>query len=179
VKKNVLLLLVLLSLSLIVGVARAETFTVPPPQEITRTIGLSNGDRVSGSISVVGGSGNDIDFYVTDPDGNVILRYDRITQTSFSFSASTTGTYTMHFDNSFSIFSSKSVTLDYTVTESILGLPQEYFLILLGLIVVLIVVVVVILRKTKEMKTSSEDKAPTKQAFHSFLSLRLYSKLHQ
>lgn len=177
-KKIVLLPLALLSISLVVGIARAETFTVSPHQEITRPIGLSNGDRVSGSISVVGGSGNDIDFYVTDPNGNIILRYDRVTQTSFSFSASTTGTYTMRFDNSFSIFSTKSVTLDYTVTESILGLPQEYFLVLLGLIVVLIVVVVVILRKTKEMKTSSEAKAPTKLAFHRFLSLCLYSELH-
>jgi hypothetical protein len=29
--------------------ARTETFTVPPLQEIVRTVGLSEGDKVSGS----------------------------------------------------------------------------------------------------------------------------------
>lgn len=149
-KKIVLLPLILLSFSLIVGIVRAETFTVPALQEITRNIGLSNGDKVSGSISVVGGSGNDINFYVTDPNGNTIVRYDRVTQTSFSFSTSITGTYVVHFDNSFSIFSSKSVTLDYTVTKSILGIPQEFFLILVVIIVVVIIAVAVVLARRKK-----------------------------
>ncbi len=106
---------------------------------------LNKGDKVSGSITVSGGTGNDIDFYVTDPNGNAILRYDRVTQTSFSFTASTTGTYTMHFDNSFSIFSSKSVTLDCTVSEAskaILGLAPELFFLLVIIIVIVIVAVV-------------------------------------
>lgn len=149
-KKIVLILLILLSFSLIVGVVRAETFTVPPLQEIARSVGLSNGDKVSGSLSVVGGSGNDINFYVTDPNENIILRYDRVTQTIFSFSVSMTGTYTMYFDNSFSIFSSKSVTLDYTVTKSIAGIPQEVFLILLVIIVVVIIAVAVFLARRKK-----------------------------
>lgn len=149
-KKIVLFPLIFLSLSLIVGIARAETFTVPALHEATRSIGLSDGDKVSGDISVVGGSGNDINFYVTDPNGNTITRHDRVTETSFSFSASMTGTYVMHFDNSFSLFSSKSVTLDYTVTKSILGIPQEYFLILLVIIVVIIVAVVIALARRKK-----------------------------
>ncbi len=154
-RRVALLPLVLISLGLIVGIARAETFTVPALREYYVSLGLSNGDRVSGSMTVVGGSGNDVDFYVTDPNGNRILSLARMTQTGFSFSASTTGPYTMYFDNTFSN-SSKSVTLDYTVTKSILGLPQEHFLVLLGLVVVLIAVVVVVtLRKTNEMKTSS------------------------
>lgn len=149
-KKSILLLLVLLSLSLIVSTAKAETFTVPSLQEVTKSIGLSEGDKVSGSISVVGGTHNDVNFYITDPNGNIVQDYVRVTQTSFSFSASTTGTYIMHFDNSFSLFSSKSVTLDYTVTKSILGIPQEYFLILLVIIVVIIVAVVVALARRKK-----------------------------
>lgn len=136
--------LILLSLSLIIGIAKAETFTVPPLQEVTRSVGLSDGDRVSGSISVVGGSGNDVNFYVRDPNGNTVLSYDRVTQTGFSFSASITGTYVMHFDNSFSLLSSKSVTLDYTVTKSILGISQEYFLALVVIVIVVIIVVIAI-----------------------------------
>lgn len=148
-KKIVLIPLILLSFCLVVGIARAENFTVPPLQEVTRSIGLSDGDKVSGSISVVGGSGNDINFYVTDPNGNTITRYDRVTQTSFSFSASMTGTYVMHFDNSFSILSSKSVTLDYSVTKSIAGIPQDVFLVLVVIVVIIIVAVVVLARRKK------------------------------
>lgn len=148
-KKIVLIPLILLSFCLVVGIARAETFTVPPLQEVTRSIGLNDGDKVSGSISVVGGSGNDINFYVTDPNGNTITRYDRVTQTSFSFSASMTGTYVMHFDNSFSILSSKSVTLDYSVTKSIAGIPQDVFLVLVVIVVIIIVAVVVLARRKK------------------------------
>ena len=150
-KKIVSILLILVSLSLIVGIAKAETFTVPPFQEYSKSIGLSNRDKVSGSISVVGGSGNDVNFYVTDPNGNTILSYDRVTQTSFSFSASTTGTYVMHFDNSFSILSSKSVTLDYTVSKSIAGIPQELFFILVAAVVIVIIVAaVIVLAKRKK-----------------------------
>lgn len=140
-KKIVLVPLILLLFSVIVGIVKAETFTVPPSQEVTRSIGLANGDKVSGSLSVVGGSGNDVNFYVTDPNGNTILRYDRATQTSFSFSVSTTGTYTMHFDNSFSWFSSKTVTLDYSVTKSIAGIPQETFLLLVAIIVIVAIII--------------------------------------
>lgn len=128
--------LVLVLFSLIICSVRAETFTVPPFQEVTRSFGLKKGDKVSGSISVVGGTGNDVDFYVTDPQENTVLSYDRVTQTSFSFTASTTGTYVLHFDNSFSWISSKSVTLDYTIRQSIFGLSPEIFFVLIIFIIV-------------------------------------------
>ena len=138
-----------------IGCVRAgtETFTVPPLQEVVRTVGLSEGDKVSGSITVSGGSGNDIDFYVTDSNGNTILRYDRATQTSFSFAASTTGTYTMHFDNSFSIFSSKSVTLDHTITKAILGLAPELFYLLVIIIVIVVLAIVAFTLKRRKPAT--------------------------
>jgi len=138
-----------------IGCVRAgtETFTVSPLQEVVRTVGLSEGDKVSGSITVSGGTGNDINFYVTDPNGNTILRYDRASQTSFSFTASTTGTYTMHFDNTFSIFSSKSVTLDYTITKAILGLAPELFYLLVIIIVIVISAIVVFALKRRKPAT--------------------------
>lgn len=128
-----------------IGYAKAgtETFTVPPGQEVVRTVGLSKGDKVSGSITVSGGTGYDIDFYVSDPNENTILWYDRATQTSFSFTASTTGTHTMHFDNSpraYSVFSSKSVTLSYTISRALFGLAPELFSILLLIIATVIVI---------------------------------------
>jgi hypothetical protein len=145
-------------LTVIIGCVRAgtETFTVSPLQEVVRTAGLSEGDKVSGSITVSGGTGNDIDFYVTDFNGNTIRRYDRATQTSFSFTASTTGTYTMHFDNKFSIFSSKSVTLDYTVSEAILGLAPEVFLLLVFIIVIVVLSIVVFALKRRKTATPTQ-----------------------
>jgi len=123
--------------------AGTETFTVPPGQEVVRTVGLSKGDKVSGSITVSGGTSYDIDFYVSDPNENIILRYNGAKQTSFSFTASITGTYTMHFDNSpraYSVFSSKTVTLDNTITRALFGLAPELFSILLLTITTAIVI---------------------------------------
>ena len=102
----------------------------------------------------MGGAGNDINFFVTDPKGNSILRYDRATRTSFSFTASMTGTYVLHFDNSFSIISSKSVTLSHRISRAIFGIPQDIFLISVGVIaiVIVIMIVTVVVRK-KRVKT--------------------------
>ena len=158
-KKVFVPLIFVILLVAIIGYAKAgtETFTVPAWQEVVRTVGLSEGDKVSGSITVSGGGGNDIDFYVTDPNGHTILRYDRATQTSFSFTASTVGTYTMHFDNSFSILSSKSVTLNYTTTKSILGLAPELFYLLVVIVVVVIAAIIAAfaLKKRKPAKSPS------------------------
>lgn len=66
-----------------------------------------------GSFSVSGGSGNTIDFYVTDPDGNRIVNLGRVSQEEFEFTTQNSGAYTLYFDNSFSWFSSKVVTLSY------------------------------------------------------------------
>lgn len=137
--------------------AERETFTVPPFNEVVRTAGLAEGEKVSGSINVTGGSGNDIDFYVTDPNGDTILQYDRATQKSFSFTALTTGTYTMHFSNTFSIFSSKSVTLDYSIGHLIFGIPQETFYFLVIIIAVVIVVLAVIVVLLRRKSASNDD----------------------
>lgn len=125
------------------AVAVTETFTVPPFQAVVRTLGLSEGDKVSGFVAVSGGIDDDIDLCVTDPNGNTILRFDRATHKSFSFTASTTGTYTLHFDNSFSIISSKSVTLSYTISKPTFGLtPQRLFYLLISLIVIIIIPII-------------------------------------
>jgi hypothetical protein len=147
----------------------SETFTVPPLSFSTRGIGLHSGDAVVGSIDVIGGSGNDINFYVTDPNGNTVLNYYRTSHSSFSFSASITGTYFLRFDNSFSLISSKSVSLDYTVKASIFGIPQDTFyiiVIILAIAVVTIVVVAVALTKRKpKLTTTGKTQVPKPPSF--------------
>ena len=151
----VLILCLVLSLLIIPSVyAGSETFTVPQSIEVVRTVGLAEGEKVFGSITVTGGSGNDIDFYVTDPNGNTILRYDRATQTSFSFTASTTGIFTMHFNNWFSVFSSKSVRLDYSISHLIFGIPQEDFYLIVVVIAAVIIIIAVFVALSRRKTTS-------------------------
>jgi hypothetical protein len=103
---------------------------------------------------VAGGVSNAINLYITDPKGNNVVSYNDVTQVSFSFTASTTGNYTVYFDNREGLFA-KSVTFNYSDKTAVLGLPQDTFILLLAIIIVIIVVVIVVLlllrRKPKEM----------------------------
>lgn len=150
---------VLLGLTIRIVRAEQETFTVPPGRDITRSLQLNNEDKVSGSISVVGGAGNDVNFFVTDPNGNTILRCDRATQTSFSFTASISGTYILHFDNSFSIISSKSVTLSYRISRAVYGIRQDIFLITVvaGVIIAVTAIAAIVIIAKRESKPKSQE----------------------
>lgn len=139
-------------LSLVSFVFAVEIFNVPNLQNIVRTIGLEKGDFVSGNFTVSGGSG-DVNFYVTDPNGTEIMRFDRTTGISFSFSAINTGLYKMNFDNRFSLFSSKTVTLDYSVKSVVLGIPQDTLLLLLGVIAIVVGAVVMTALLVRPRKT--------------------------
>ena len=166
-KRQLLIFFILTAIvsSLMIGVANAETFTVSPFQEVTRSLGLNARDKVTGIISVRGGGGNDVDFYVTDPNGNTILRRNRVTHTSFSFTASTTGTYTLHFDNSFSWFSSKTVTLNYSIGKPMSLVPWSFlfFLIVAIIIVVVVAIVAVVYAVTKRKPAPKKAIAPISQ----------------
>lgn len=108
---------------------------------------LDQGDTVTGSISVSGGLGDAIDFWVTDPAGAQVLDFGRVSGgTEFSFSADRSGAYSLHFENGFSSTSSKTVTVTYTLEKRVapgLGIgPSDSSFIVFVVIVVVIVVVV-------------------------------------
>jgi hypothetical protein len=107
------------------AVCTSQTFTAPGLQTTTTTINLNKGDVVSGSVNVSGGVGNDINFYISDPNGNNVVNLSHVTQFSFSFTAPSTGTYIVHFDNTIGLLQ-KSVTFTYNVTPSVVGLPQDH-----------------------------------------------------
>ena len=117
--------------------AVSHTFTVPADGEVVKTIGLNEGDVVWGRVIVVGGSDNTIKFYVTDPNGNAILQFDRAGATDFRFTIANTGTHRFHFDNMQS-GSDKTVTINYEVQRYIMGLPQEFFYVLVVALIGLI-----------------------------------------
>jgi hypothetical protein len=121
----------------------SQTFTVPGLQTTTTTLNLNKGNVVSGNVNVSGGVGNDINFYISDPNGNNVVNLSHVTQSSYSFTAQSTGTYTVHFDNTIGLLQ-KSVTFTYNTTPSVLGLPQDTFIEILSIIIVAIAVAAVI-----------------------------------
>ena len=142
VLKNVLLLVLFAVVTgLVVNGAHAttENFTVPPESEVTRSLSLHENDRVSIGFSVVGESANGLNFYVTDPNGDTVLRHEGVGQKSLSFLVEMAGTYILHFENSHSS-GDKMVTLNYDIEHLIMGMPQTMFLVLIivGVLVVAI-----------------------------------------
>jgi hypothetical protein len=157
---------------LTVCVHASTTFTVPPLSEQTEKVNLNQGDSVKGTISVSGGTGTGVDFMVSDPNGKEMLSYNYTTYTTFSFSASITGTYTLSFDNSFcSCEGGKNVTLNYSVNDkpaqgsldvaSSGDFPTVIILILVSVIVVVAsVAAVVILIRRPRTKTNPATVSP-------------------
>lgn len=140
--KSLVALLTLLALSIMVmgsvpaSAATVQNCTAPAGSQCTLTFNLNNGDSVSGSVSVTGGSGNDINFYITNPAGAQIYSAGRVSGgTSFSFTADSSGAYILHFDNSFSLLSSKQVTVSYDASSA--GVPEFPFQ---GLTIILLTV---------------------------------------
>jgi hypothetical protein len=65
-----------------------------------------------GLIYIKGGSGNDINLRVIDPQGKNVLDLGRISnEKQFYITPTETGNYTIIVDNEFSVFSSKDVAL--------------------------------------------------------------------
>lgn len=114
------------------------SFTLEPLKEHEVTLSLQETDSVSGSFSIASNDETGINFIVTDPYNNIVLRYDNVLQKSFSFTVKVDGDHQLHFDNSLSAVNRKTVSLNYDVIHYIMGLPQEQFL----LIVIAVVAVV-------------------------------------
>jgi hypothetical protein len=121
----------------------SQIFLVPGLQTNTTTFSLNRGDRVSGSINVTGGFSNDVNFNITDPHGNTVVNLNHVIQSGFSFIAPSTGVYTMIFDNTGGLIQ-KTVTVDYSVTPSIVGLPQQTFTVLIIITIIIIVFIAII-----------------------------------
>ena len=112
-------LIIVLSLQPVYS-AQVETVAVPPGTTQSIVFNLDNGDKVTGSLSVAGGAGNDVNFIVKDPAGNPIIPERRVAEGwNFDFTATSNGAYTLYFDNSFSIVSSKQVSLSYDIAKPI------------------------------------------------------------
>ena len=140
-RKALTAILLLSFLIVIVHATEVETFQVNPSNSMMYVFDLNSGRKVTGSFLVEGGN-NDINFIVTDPVGNTIIDLGRVTGGgSFEFTASRDGNYTVTFDNSFSISTSKTVTMSYDVGYTFLGID---LLTLLAIIAIILIVIFVL-----------------------------------
>ena len=133
-----LLTLCLLSTSCLVN-ADTGTFQIQPLQQQTITLNLNNGDSVTGTV-VVNGQGV-IDFWISDPQGTNVTNYGNVGQTGFSMNAQTSGNFTLHMFNP-DANSSVSATINYNPNYTIMGMPQELFLLLVIVGIALLLIVV-------------------------------------
>ena len=96
-------------------------FVVGPLERYSWYVYLQDGDRVTFTIYVNGGSGDDINFSIVKPnnskmfDGGIKYRWDS------SITAESTGNHYFIFDNGFSLVSSKNVIFEYVITPSVLA----------------------------------------------------------
>lgn len=125
---TVLILGVSLFTPIRIGKAEVANFTVQPQNEHAITLTLRETDSVSGSFVVESEDETGINFFISDQQGKTILVHNNVHKKSFSFIAQATGDYQLHFDNSVSSVSTKTVVLNYKITSYILGMPQEQFL---------------------------------------------------
>jgi len=110
--------------------ATAMSFEVPRGEETTKPINLVVEDRVLVKFTVVG----TLDFYITDPSGDVRIEYSRVDTVSYSFVCDEAGEYVLHFSNT-DTSEDKFVTLNYEIEHYIFGIPQNLFLTLIIVLV--------------------------------------------
>jgi len=100
-------------------ITQQQSFTVASGTAKVIFVSVNTGDRLTGSFTIEGGSGNDVNFSVKDPLGNVVLSGGRVSKSwRFDFVCASTGSYQLNFDNGFSVVSNKAVNLTTTVYRS-------------------------------------------------------------
>lgn len=156
-------ILLLVSMFSSAEAANVEVLSIGPFATKTLTFNLKNGQRVSGSLSISGGSGNDIDFWITDPVGATLLNFGRVSQgRSFEFTANQDGAYTLHFGNTFSLISTKTVNLTYDVGAP-LFLGVDPFLLIVIVLTALILtgaIVAIALNRRKTRHKATQPPPP-------------------
>jgi hypothetical protein len=113
------------------------TIEVKPLSSETLAFNKTYGKIVQASMSIHHDYEKSIDFWVTNPKGDIILNLGRVSEnpTRFKFYASQDGIYTLHFDNSFSSQNTKKIDLLYEIIPDPLPLTPIIFSgIIVGLI---------------------------------------------
>ncbi len=99
------------------GYPSPSTYSINPGNAVYLTYNLTSGTIVRATMTISGGSGDDINLYIRNSTGNIVFSSGRVSNTySYSFTAQKDDNYRVYMDNSFSIVSTK--TVNYRVTEA-------------------------------------------------------------
>ena len=90
----------------------SESFVVPP-SKTTHTTYLNAGDLLNIQVTVTSGGNRDIDFSVND-GATTYLSYSRVTTVNKNWTVPISSNYNFVYDNSFSLITSKDVTVQVT-----------------------------------------------------------------
>jgi multisubunit Na+/H+ antiporter MnhC subunit len=110
--------------------ATAESFTVRAGQEEIRSFSLAADDHVQVRFTVTAQGVSVLDFYITDPRGNIMANFGTTGNVNYAFVCSQEGEYKLHFSNVVSA-EDKLVSLDYEVQHYVFGMQQNLFLTLI------------------------------------------------
>ena len=161
-----------------VNASNVEVVQVDPLTTKMLIFNLNSGQKFTGSLAISGG-GNDIDFWVTNPQGTKVLDLGRVSQgKTFEFTAQSSGAYTFHFGNTFSWFTSKTVNLTYDVgLPTVGGVDLGLLLIIIGVVAILLIVIVALgVTLYRRKSTSKTNQPPPSRGGESFTSFGAFSK---
>jgi len=124
--------------------ATAESFTVRAGQEEIRYLSLAVDDHVQIRFTVIGQATSLLDFYIIDPQGNMMENFGTTGNLNYAFVCSQEGEYKLHFSNVGSA-EDKLVSLDYEAEHYVLGMQQNLFLtlVVVGICMVAVAVFIV------------------------------------
>lgn len=86
---------------------------------------LDDGDRIQFWISVSGGSNDDVDFFLRNPNGGLINQGRIYASFNDEITASQSGNYQFEFENDFSLISTKYVNFDYEIIKKPIFVPTS------------------------------------------------------
>jgi multisubunit Na+/H+ antiporter MnhC subunit len=107
--------------------ATAESFTVRAGQEEIISLSLAADDHVQVRFTVTGQATNVLDFYITDPHGNIMENFGTTSNLNYAFVCSQEGEHKLHFSNVASA-EDRLVSLDYEVQHYVFSMQQNLFL---------------------------------------------------
>ena len=143
-----------------------QRLTVSAGDSETLTFYLNSGDKIRYSISVAGGSNDDVDIIIKNPNGGIINQGRIYENYNNQFTATSSGSYSFEFDNDFSFVSKKGISFDYNIIKkpvfsgssatsagSVMGAEIIWFI----LMILIIIIPIAIWKKRKKNKAIKEN----------------------
>lgn len=145
-KKEILALLLITLLTLTLSMVHASTFehiTVRSEEQESLTVILQANQMVEGNFNISGAEGHNINFWVRNPSGSIILDSGTVVdEGSFSFTADTSGGYVLNFENTHWRYN-RGIDIEYDVSS--LGSTSVLKVDLLAVICIVLLISLIVL----------------------------------